>query len=221
MLGRDFGLGDMDRYAYRQPIESELFMSVVTLVSGGLDSSLVAKLAKDEGLSQFPLFIDYGQRARNKELTSCQGVMARLKLPPPKVANLSGYGSLIRSGLTDPSLHVLEDAFTPGRNLLFLLVAASYAYQCGVEAVSIGLLHEDTSLFPDQTSNFLADAEAAIRRSLGRDLRIIAPLAAFRKIDVVMLAKEKGIVGTYSCHLGLDDACGACIACHEFNFEEV
>lgn len=196
-------------------------MSVVTLVSGGLDSSLVAKLAKDEGLAQFPLFIDYGQRARDKELAACQGVMARLELPQPKVADLSGFGRLIRSGLTDPGLRVLEDAFTPGRNMLFLLTAASYAYQCGADAVSIGLLHEDASLFPDQTSRFLADAESAIRRSLGRDLRIIAPLASFHKIDVVTLAQEKGIIGTYSCHLGLDDACGACIACHEFNFEEV
>lgn len=195
-------------------------MSVVTLVSGGLDSSLIALLAKDEGLEQFPLFVDYGQRAKDKELEACRRVMTRLNLPPPKLANLGGFGELIRSGLTDPNLRVLEDAFTPGRNMLFLLVAASYAYQKGADAVSIGLLHEDASLFPDQTTAFLKDAEKIIKRCMGREMRVLAPLSEFHKIDVVALAQEKGIVGTYSCHLGLDDACGACIACNEFNFEE-
>jgi 7-cyano-7-deazaguanine synthase len=195
-------------------------MSVVTLVSGGLDSTLVSLLAREEGLEQYPLFIDYGQRARDKELAACRAVLARLGLPEPKVAELNGFGGLIRSGLTDPTLRVLEDAFTPGRNLLLLLMASAYAIQCGADAVSIGLLHEDASLFPDQTSAFLRQAEALLSASMGRSIRVIAPLAAFHKVDVVALAQEKGVVGTYSCHLGHDEACGACIACKEFIFEE-
>ncbi|WP_050759201.1 7-cyano-7-deazaguanine synthase [Pseudooceanicola batsensis] len=195
-------------------------MSIVTLVSGGLDSTLVAVLAREEGLEQYPLFVDFGQRSKDKELAACRAVLARLGLPEPKVAKLEGFGDLIRSGLTDPSLRVLEDAFTPGRNLLFLLVASSYAVQRGADAVSIGLLHEDSSLFPDQTNNFLAQAEALLSLSMGKSMRVIAPLAEFHKIDVVALAQQKGIVGTYSCHLGNDEACGACIACNEFKFEE-
>lgn len=195
-------------------------MSIVTLVSGGLDSTLVSVLAREEGLEQYPLFVDYGQRSKDKELAACRAVLARLGLPEPKVAKLDGFGGLIRSGLTDPSLRVLEDAFTPGRNLLFLLVASSYAVQRGADAVSIGLLHEDSSLFPDQTNNFLAQAEALLSLSTGKSMRVIAPLAEFHKIDVVALAQQKGIVGTYSCHLGNDEACGACIACNEFKFEE-
>ncbi|KII15429.1 7-cyano-7-deazaguanine synthase [Phaeobacter sp. S60] len=195
-------------------------MSIVTLVSGGLDSTLVTVLAREEGLEQYPLFVDYGQRSKDKELAACRAVLARLGLPEPKVAELGGFGGLIRSGLTDPSLRVLEDAFTPGRNLLFLLLASSYAIQRGADAVSIGLLHEDASLFPDQTNAFLVQVEALLSVSMGRKIRVIAPLAEFHKIDVVALAQEKGIVGTYSCHLGNDEACGACIACNEFNFGE-
>jgi 7-cyano-7-deazaguanine synthase in queuosine biosynthesis len=52
-------------------------MSIVTLVSGGLDSTLVALLARDEGLEQYPLFVDYGQRAKDKisvgQKTPCVG----------------------------------------------------------------------------------------------------------------------------------------------------
>lgn len=195
-------------------------MSIVTLVSGGLDSTLVAHLAKAEGVAQHPLFIDYGQRARDRELASCRAAMQTLDLPQPAVAQLGGYGDLIRSGLTDPSLRVLEDAFTPGRNLLFLLTAAAYACQKGADAVSIGLLHEDTTLFPDQRPPFLRGAEDLISLAMRREIRILTPLSSFHKIDVVALAREHGIDGTYSCHLGEAEPCGACIACNEFKFEE-
>lgn len=195
-------------------------MSIVTLVSGGLDSTLVACLAKEEGVQQYPLFVDYGQRARERELAACRSAMARLGLPDPQVADLSGYGRLIRSGLTDTGLRVIEDAFTPGRNMLFLLTAAAYAMQMNADAISIGLLHEDTSLFPDQTTAFLVDAEQMIERCMGRRIRVLAPLSMFHKYEVVELARSKGISGTYSCHLGGATPCMDCISCNEFKFKE-
>lgn len=195
-------------------------MSIVTLVSGGLDSTLVAKLATEEGLKIYPLFVDYGQRALDRELAACRLAMKKLGLPEPEIAGLSGFGKLIRSGLTDPSLHIINDAFTPGRNMLFLLTAAAYAHQKNADAISIGLLHESTSLFPDQTSEFLTAAECMISLCMGRKIKVLAPLASFTKLDVVSLAAEKGISQTYSCHFGKEEACGNCIACNEFKFEE-
>lgn len=193
-------------------------MSVVTLVSGGLDSTLVSTLVAEEGIEQFPLFIDYGQRARDRELSACVNSMRRMGLREPAIANLSGYGQLIPSGLTTERLHILEDAFTPGRNMLFLLTGAAYAFSVNADAVAIGLLHEDTSLFPDQTSIFLVEAERMLGICLGRKISVIAPLASFHKVEVVALAKQKGIIDTYSCHTGQPEPCGVCIACNEFKF---
>ncbi len=195
-------------------------MSIVTLVSGGLDSTLVAKLAQEEGLHQYPLFIDYGQLARDRELEACCRAMNDLNLPQPKIAELSGFGRLIRSGLTDSKFHIIDEAFTPGRNMLFLLTAAAYAYQVDASAISIGLLNEATSLFPDQTAAFLQEAEIMISRCMGKKIVVLAPLSSFYKIDVVALAKEKGLSSTYSCHKGDEAPCGACISCNEFKFEE-
>src|SRR5947209_8987372 len=110
-------------------------MKIVTLASGGLDSTLVACLAKEMGHEQLPLFIDYGQRARDRELNACIDSMERLGLPKPEIADLSGFGKLIQSGLTDVRLRVYEDAYTPGRNMLFLLAAASYAKQNDAAAI--------------------------------------------------------------------------------------
>lgn len=193
-------------------------MSVVTLVSGGLDSTLVACLTRESGVQQFPLFINYGQRAFERELAACQNAMKHLGLEAPQIAELSGFGRLIRSGLTDSNQRVFEDAFTPGRNMLFLLTGAAHAHQNNADAVAIGLLNESTSIFPDQTSAFLRQAEALISTCMGRDIKVLAPLSSFYKQDVVELAAIKEIRGTYSCHVGDERPCGECIACKEFNF---
>src|SRR5580692_11127679 len=160
-------------------------MSIVTLVSGGLDSTLMAVLAKEAGIEQFPLFVNYGQRSLNRELAACRRSMRHSRLPAPAVANIPGFGTLIRSGLTDRTLHVVEDAFTPGRNLLFLLLGAAHAYQLGANAVAIGLLNERTSLFPDQTSQFIMMSQAMLSECMGRSVKVLTPLSEFSKHDVV------------------------------------
>jgi 7-cyano-7-deazaguanine synthase len=193
-------------------------MSIVTLVSGGLDSTVMAVLAKEAEIEQFPLFVNYGQRSLKRELAACRRSMRHNRLPAPAVASIPGFGTLIRSGLTDRTLHVMEDAFTPGRNLLFLLLGAAYAYEVGANAVTIGLLNERMSLFPDQTSHFIATAESMLSECMGRPIRVLTPLGDFTKHDVVRLARKKKIEGTYSCHVGGEVPCGRCIACREFHF---
>ncbi len=195
-------------------------MSFVNLVSGGLDSTLVGVMAKEEGVEHFPLFIDYGQRAARKEWETCKLVHNALDLPAPTRMDLSGFGRVIASGLTREELDVKVDAFTPGRNLMFLLMGSAYAYQQGVSSVSIGLLAEEFSLFPDQKPQFVAQAEATISAAMGRQINVLTPLIEFGKADVVKLALAKGITGTYSCHTGNTEPCGRCIACLEFQFDE-
>jgi 7-cyano-7-deazaguanine synthase len=103
---------------------------------------------------------------------------------------------------------------------MFLLMGSAYAYQVGASTVSIGLLAERFSLFPDQRSEFLAQAERAIEAALGRRIRVVTPLTEFSKADVIKLAQEKGISGTYSCHAGGGEPCGLCISCLEFGLGE-
>lgn len=196
-------------------------MSIVTLVSGGLDSTVMALLVKEEGLPQFPLFIDYGQLARERELMACQVNFQRHALPEPTVISIGGYGAILSSGLTDPARDIYEDAFLPCRNLMFVTIGAAYAYQCNATSVGIGLLNEEFSLFPDQTRAFLDDAEVVLSRSLGNSVNLLAPLMSFSKADVLATAKAMGIDGTYSCHTGTETPCGICVACREYEGLEV
>lgn len=190
-------------------------MGIVNLVSGGLDSTLVGVMLKEESIQAYPLFIDYGQRAAEREWTACLAVHNKFELPQPRRVDLSGYGKLIISGLTSESKDVKAEAFTPGRNFLFILVGAAYAYQAGANAVSIGLLSEQYSLFPDQRKNFVEAAEQTIRLALNKEINVATPLFEFSKADVVALAKQRGITDTYSCHEGKEKPCGHCISCLE------
>jgi 7-cyano-7-deazaguanine synthase len=128
---------------------------------------------------------------------------------------LSGFGRRVPSGITSRKLRIREDAFLPGRNLLLLLVGAAYAVSKRADAVCIGLLNDANRLFPDQTTDFLGQAEGVIRVATMSDVRVVAPLAEFDKKSVITLAARRGITGTYSCHSGRARRCGKCVSCLE------
>ena len=192
-------------------------MEVVALVSGGIDSLVMCKLLKKDEFGILPIFIDYGQLANEKEWGSCKKIFKISSLPNPEKMDLNGYGKLIKSGITDSSKDIHADAFLPGRNLFFLVVAAAYAYQKGIKNIAIGLLSEKTHLFPDQTEEFLVNANFAINSALGDYITIVTPLINFSKKDIIELAKQYNLPvdKTYSCHSGKDSYCGKCIACKE------
>jgi 7-cyano-7-deazaguanine synthase len=191
-------------------------MSLVVLASGGLDSTLISVLAKEDGIENYPLFINYGQLCFEREWEACINVYTKLKLPKPVQMDLSGFGYLIPSGLTNKDVDVFNDAFLPGRNLLFLLAGCSYAYLKNANAVAIGLLSEETHLFPDQTRAFINSAQSAINVAMERKITLVTPLMNMNKQDVIGIAKKKGIEGTYSCHSGTLPRCGICIACKQY-----
>lgn len=189
----------------------------ITLVSGGLDSTLMTVLLNEQGFGQTPLFIDYGQLAVEKEWESCQANFSRLSLPKPERLDINGYGKFIASGITNTKKRLAEDAFLPCRNLVFLIMAAAAAVQSGGSFVSIGLLSQRFALFPDQKQNFLDSTETTLKLALGLDIKVLVPLFDFSKADVIVLAKQKGvdISQVYSCHAGTEKPCGICISCKE------
>jgi len=190
-------------------------MSIVTLVSGGFDSTLMSLMAHEEGIALAPLFVDYGQLASVREWAACRLLHERHGLPQVTRMDVSGYGKTVPSGITDKSLRINEDAFLPGRNLLLLLCGAAYAYRMNADGVAIGLLNPESRLFPDQTSTFLGMAEDMIETTIGKRFTVLAPLIEFTKADVLAMAATRGLHGTYSCHAGGAEPCGQCVACVE------
>ena len=192
-------------------------MKLVSLVSGGIDSTLMSVLASEQQFQLFPLYINYGQLAYKREWSACQKVHTLLKLPKPNKVNVQGFGKSIQSGLTTSKMRIREDAFLPGRNSLFLLIAASYAYRVGANNVAIGLLTDKNRLFPDQSKAFIETAEKFINAELDFEIKILTPLMNFNKAEVIELCRAKNITNTYSCHSGNQKPCGKCISCIEIN----
>ena len=188
-------------------------MKIVCLASGGVDSLLKMTLLKKQGHEVFPLFINYGQLAEEKEYTSFLRGCEWLGVPGEKI-DIKGFGKKIKSGITDSSIDP-QDAFLPNRNLIFLVIASSYAFKKEVYNVSIGLIKPP--IFPDQTPEFLKAAEKCVEEALSADVNFIAPLIELDKIDVYNLAKEEKIPLniTYYCHTGSKEPCGECLACKE------
>ena len=124
-------------------------MTVVVLVSGGIDSLVMSKIIVEQREEIIPIFIDYGQLAREREWAACKIVFKESNLATPTKVDLSGFGKLMPTGITDSTKDIREQAFLPGRNLLFLIVASSYAHYKGAKKVAIGLLTEKFHIFPD------------------------------------------------------------------------
>lgn len=188
----------------------------IVLFSGGLDSSLVCVMLMKHGYKVHPLFINYGQLNYKFEHKACLHVASLIGLGNVETLDIKDYGRLIPSGITNANLDIVKDAFLPGRNALFLLCASAFAYSIRVSNVAIGLLNDENSIFPDQNFNFLTQMQILITTMLSTRINIITPLSSFYKRDVVLLAKEEGIIGTYSCHAGKIFPCGNCIACKEY-----
>ena len=190
-------------------------MGIVTLVSGGFDSTLMSLMAKEEGIELFPLFVDYGQLGAAKEWVACKRLHEKHGLPSVTRMDLSGFGKTIPSGITDPLLRINEDAFLPGRNLLFVLAGAAHAFKVQANGVALGLLNPAQHLFPDQTREFADICETMIEIAMGRRIKVLTPLIEFSKSDVLAMARSRGLSDTYSCHAGGNTPCGLCVSCVE------
>lgn len=188
----------------------------VCLASGGLDSIVCLHLLKSKGIRALPLFVDYGQRNKRQEFNSLLRNVREAKFAKPIVLDVSDFGKAIQTGLTDRRKRIVEDAFTPNRNLLFLTLAGAVASTRGISSIVLGFLSEKSAIFPDQSERFLVLAQKTLTESLGAGMAIVCPLRDMFKKDVVKLSSEFGISSTYSCHAGKRVPCGKCISCREF-----
>lgn len=207
----------------------------VVILSGGLDSTTCMGIARDQGYELYPLTFDYGQRHIN-ELHNAKAVAEHYGVSDRhKIVSLSFLREIGGSALTDPSLDVPDASadftrdmsdddipitYVPGRNLLFLSIATSYAEVIGATRIYIGVNALDYSGYPDCRPEFIAKVEETIRLATkagvtGTDLRIETPLMHMTKADIIREGLRLGVPYelTTSCYNGGDAACGVCDSC--------
>lgn len=201
----------------------------VVLLSGGLDSTTALYWAKRKGYEPIGLAIRYGQR-HVRELTAARAVARRAHIALHEVSLalpwLSG-SSLTNKSLRLPDIKLskigvgpIPSTYVPGRNTIFLSLAASLADAQGAEAIVIGANALDYSGYPDCRPPFL-DAFSKVaklgtkRGSEGKGLKVLAPLLHLDKKGIVRLAKKVGapLELTWSCYAGGSAPCGRCDSC--------
>lgn len=215
--------------------------TALVLFSGGQDSTTCLAHA----LAKYPrvetIGFDYRQR-HHVELAARPRILALLREQFPHWASRLGDDHLLDLGVlgqvSETSLtrgmefsmgqSGLPNTFVPGRNLLFLTLAAALAYRRGLEVIVAGVCETDFSGYPDCRDDTIKAMQIAL--SLGMDRRFLleTPLMWIDKAATWKMAHDLGgeqllqlvLEHTHTCYLGDREhrhawgyGCGDCPAC--------
>lgn len=194
------------------------------LASGGVDSTALLADALKRGEEVHPLYVAAGfvwEKAEFARLARICRELASRRLAPPRKVRVAGvraaYGAHWAYGdrPAPPASAPDRAVYLPGRNALLLSRAAAYSASRGIDRVRIGILKNNP--FPDASPAFLAEMESTLSRTLGKKLRIEAPLRASRKKDAVRRLGARVLALTLSCLRpgAAGKPCGACNKCAE------
>ncbi|WP_028227286.1 7-cyano-7-deazaguanine synthase QueC [Paraburkholderia ferrariae] len=213
----------------------------LVLFSGGQDSATCLAWALERYDTVETLGFDYGQRHR-VELECRDGFRAAIastfpewgqRLGDDHMIDLSVLGVISDTAMTreieiETAASGLPNTFVPGRNLMFMQIAAAIAYRRGLRVLVGGMCETDFSGYPDCRDDTMKALQVAL--NLGMDSRFVleTPLMWLDKADTWRLAQQLGgeelvelvRVETHTCYVGeraeLHDwgfGCGECPAC--------
>jgi 7-cyano-7-deazaguanine synthase len=199
----------------------------VILVSGGLDSSTVLAMAKQQGFECYTLSFDYGQRHRS-ELFAAATVSEVMQVEAHKVVSLD-LGTIGGSALTDTNIDVPEYettgipvTYVPARNTVFLSIALGWAEVLGANDIFVGVNAVDYSGYPDCRPDYINAFEQMANMATkagvqGNKLSIHAPLIDMTKGQIIQAGIKIGVdySATVSCYQADEEgaACGVCDSC--------
>lgn len=215
--------------------------TALVLFSGGQDSTTCLAHALQTYQRVETIGFDYRQR-HAIELTARLEVLAQLRVQFPAWAqrlgqdhllDLAVLGQVSETSLTRETGFKMEQSglpntFVPGRNLLFLTLAAALAYRRGLEVIVAGVCETDFSGYPDCRDDTIKAMQIAL--SLGMDRRFLleTPLMWIDKAATWKMAEGLGgqalvdliVEHTHTCYLGDRQhrhawgyGCGKCPAC--------
>jgi 7-cyano-7-deazaguanine synthase len=215
--------------------------SALVLFSGGQDSTTCLAQALSKYGRVETIAFDYRQR-HSVELQARLRVLEEFrrqfpqwaaKLGEDHVLDLAVLGAVSETSLTRDTAFRMEsnglpNTFVPGRNLLFLTLAAAVAYRRDLQVLVTGVCETDYSGYPDCRDDTIKAMQLAL--SLGMDKRFLleTPLMWIDKAETWALAESLGgkalvdliVEHTHTCYLGERGelhawgyGCGKCPAC--------
>lgn len=216
-----------------QMVESRTHRApAVVLLSGGLDSSTVLAIAREQGFEACAISFSYGQRHIH-ELSAADAVVRTQQTARHVVATIdlrAFGGSALTADIDVPkgrSAHDMADGipitYVPARNTVFLSYALAWAETLGSTDIFIGVNALDYSGYPDCRPEYIAAFEtmANLATKAGVEgkqrLKIHAPLMHLNKAQIIGEGLRLGVdySQTSSCYDPAPDGrpCGGCDSC--------
>jgi 7-cyano-7-deazaguanine synthase len=215
--------------------------SALVLFSGGQDSTTCLAWALARYAHVETIGFDYGQR-HAVELTVRPVLLQKLRALWPEWNGRLGDDHMIDLSLLSQISHTamthdveirmqengLPNTFVPGRNLMFMTVAATVAYRRGHDVLVGGMCETDFSGYPDCRDDTMKALQVALNLGMATRLKVETPLMWIDKAATWKLAHDVGgdsLVDlirsdTHTCYLGERGAlhdwgygCGKCPAC--------
>ena len=200
----------------------------VILLSGGLDSTTVLAIAKEQNYDCYALSFDYGQKQRS-ELESSIAIAKKSNVIEHRIMKISlndiGGSALTDNDISVPKFSDSDDipiTYVPARNTIFLSFALAWAEVVDCQTIFIGVNALDYSGYPDCRPEFIEAFETmanlATKQSVeGDKIQIKTPLINMTKAEIIKKGLSLGVdySETTSCYdaNSLGEACGECDAC--------
>lgn len=213
----------------------------LVLFSGGQDSTTCLAWALSRYARVETIGFDYGQR-HAIELSVRPTLLQKIRSLSPEwdgklgedhMIDLSLLGKISDTALTSDvaitmQANGLPNTFVPGRNLLFMMVAATVAYRRGLDVLVGGMCETDFSGYPDCRDDTMKALQVALNLGMATRFKLETPLMWIDKADTWRLARDLGGAplvdlirsDTHTCYLGERGAlhdwgygCGTCPAC--------
>jgi 7-cyano-7-deazaguanine synthase len=193
----------------------------IILLSGGLDSTVNATIARKRTRPLCALTFDYGQRAAQMEIAASRNICRALKISHRvvKLPFFSEFKKLVMLG-RQKKVHTgdfnrLHSVWVPNRNGLFINIAACYAEYYGAKVIVTGFNLEEAREFPDNCSRFVSAINDTLSYSTLNKVRVKSYTLKLTKKEIYRLGLKLGapIKYVYSCYVGGKKMCGKCASC--------
>lgn len=140
-----------------------------------------------------------------------------------KIIPISFLSTLLQTAMIQETDIIYDDetdlptTFVPGRNILFLTIAAAYAYQHKIRHLITGVCQTDYSGYPDCRDATIKSLQATLHLGMDYDIIIHTPLMWKSKAETIKMMEKLGGIElykyTHTCYKGQRPACGECFAC--------
>ena len=193
----------------------------IILLSGGLDSTISATIAKKKTKPIFALTFDYGQRSAKMEILAAEKICRALKIKHKlvKISFFDEFNKLVmlraEKKVSAKKFKTLKDVWIPNRNGLFINIAACYAEYYGADLIVTGFNREEAQEFPDNTPQFVEAINTSLRYSTRKKVTVMSYVEKLSKREIykIGLQYDAPLKNIYSCYLGGKTMCGECASC--------